>query len=196
MGRSDNKHEDILCAAIREFAEKGMMATTMESIATQAGVSKRTLYKHYPCKEDLLDAVVSLLLLRIEPLKNTTFDPQQKLLDQLREIGHKTLQMLCDEDYLRLSRIIVIESMRCEHAARILNRKFSDCEKHLYQWFIQASEAGVLGDMEPTLAATLFFGAIKKAVYWDQLTQWKPMIEKKQAEEVIEGICQFFVKGV
>ena len=45
MGRSDDKHQDILCAAIREFGEKGMMATTMESIANQAGVSKRTLYK-------------------------------------------------------------------------------------------------------------------------------------------------------
>ncbi|GGD62302.1 TetR/AcrR family transcriptional regulator [Lacimicrobium alkaliphilum] len=196
MGRSDNKHEDILCAAISEFGEKGMMATTMESIAVQAGVSKRTLYKHYPCKENLLDDVVSLLLKRVEPLKNITFNPHQPLLDQLRTIGEKTLHLICDEDYLRLSRIIIIESMRCEKAAKLLNQKFSDCEKQLYNWFSQASEAGVLGNIEPGLAATLFYGAIKEAAYWDQVAQWKPMLDKAQGKVLIDRICQFFIDGV
>lgn len=196
MGRSDNKHQDILCAAIREFGEKGMMATTMESIACQASVSKRTLYKHYPCKEDLLNAVVTLLLQRIEPLKNITFDPQKPLLDQLRNIAEKTLQLVCDKDYLRLSRIIIIESMRCEQAAKVLNQKFSDCEKQLYQWFAQASEAGALGTMAPELAATLFYGAIKEGAYWDQVAQWKPVLNKEQAKELTERVCCFFVNGV
>lgn len=196
MGRSDNKHEDILCAAISEFGEKGMMATTMESIALQAGVSKRTLYKHYPCKENLLDDVVSLLLKRVEPLKNMPFDPHQPLLDQLKAIGEKTLHLICDGDYLRLSRIIIIESMRCEQAAKLLNQKFSDCEKQLYNWFTQASEAGVLGKLEPELAATLFYGAIKEAAYWDQVAQWKPMLEQAQRRLLIDRICRFFVKGV
>jgi TetR/AcrR family transcriptional regulator, regulator of autoinduction and epiphytic fitness len=196
VGRSDNKHQDILCAAIREFGEKGMMATTMESIAHQAGVSKRTLYKHYPCKEDLLDAVVTLLLQRIEPLKNITFSRQEPLLDQLRNIGERTLQLVCDEDYLRLSRIIIIESMRSEQAAKVLNHKFSDCEKQLYQWFTQASEAGALGTMKPQLAATLFYGAIREGAYWDQVAQWKPVLSKEQAKELIDSVCCFFVNGV
>ncbi len=36
------------------FAAQGYAAVTMEQIAARAGVSKRTLYKHFPVKEALL----------------------------------------------------------------------------------------------------------------------------------------------
>src|SRR6185312_394283 len=37
------------------FASHGYAQVTMEQVAAQAGVSKRTLYKYFPAKEALLD---------------------------------------------------------------------------------------------------------------------------------------------
>lgn len=196
LGRSDEKHNDILCAAIREFCEKGMMATTMEAIACRASVSKRTLYKHYPCKEDLLDAVVDLLLERVEPLQKLAFDPNRSLAEQLQELSQKVLQLLCDEHYLRLSKIVIIESMRSEKEATRLNDKFADCEKDMHNWFIQASEAGALGNFEPGMAAAFFYGAIKEVAFWDQAICWKPLLNKAEAEKLLEQSCRFFLAAI
>jgi AcrR family transcriptional regulator len=47
----------VLDAASRQFAERGLDAQ-MEEIARQAGVGVGTVYRHFPTKELLLDAIV------------------------------------------------------------------------------------------------------------------------------------------
>jgi AcrR family transcriptional regulator len=46
--------ERVLAAASTLFATRGINATTMEDVAAQAPVSKRTLYAHFPTKDDLV----------------------------------------------------------------------------------------------------------------------------------------------
>ncbi|NVJ60257.1 MAG: TetR/AcrR family transcriptional regulator [Gammaproteobacteria bacterium] len=195
MGRSEDKQEDIFNAAIDEFAEKGMIATTMESIAHKANVSKRTLYKYYPCKEDLLTTAVDKLLQRIEQLHFVDFDPQKELIEQLRNLGTNALQLTNDDDYLKLSKIVIIESMRSKKAAEYLDRKFRQCESGIHHWFQQASDAGMLGKMDARVAGEIFYGAIRKFTYWDQAIRWKEKLSDEEADQLIEDICQFFVKG-
>lgn len=48
----------IVCAARELFAEKGM-DVQMDEIARRAKVGVGTLYRHFPAKEDLLDAVIA-----------------------------------------------------------------------------------------------------------------------------------------
>lgn len=196
MGRSDDKLNDILAAAIGEFCEKGMMASTMEGIASRAGVSKRTLYRHYANKEHLLDAVVESLLQRIAPLKNIAYDPDQPLLLQLKKLGKMAMQLSNDPDYLRLSRIVIIESMRSEREANRLNDKFVECEQGLHNWFVQASKAGALGNLAPELAAALFYGPIREVGYWDQAICWSPQLSQEQMDTLVSRCCEFFVQGI
>jgi AcrR family transcriptional regulator len=50
----DKRIQDILDAAIHEFVEKGYEATSMESIASRAGLTKGGLYYHFNSKDDIL----------------------------------------------------------------------------------------------------------------------------------------------
>ncbi|HMG02312.1 MAG TPA: TetR/AcrR family transcriptional regulator [Edaphobacter sp.] len=51
--RSENAHRKVLEAAVSLFAEDGIDATSMDAIARTSGVSKATIYKHWPDKEAL-----------------------------------------------------------------------------------------------------------------------------------------------
>ncbi len=54
--RDLRKREAILDAATALFYERGIAATSMEAVAERAGVSKMTVYGHFPDKPALLEA--------------------------------------------------------------------------------------------------------------------------------------------
>jgi AcrR family transcriptional regulator len=51
--RSERAHDEVLDAALTLFAERGIDATSMDAIADASGVSKATIYKHWPDKPAL-----------------------------------------------------------------------------------------------------------------------------------------------
>jgi AcrR family transcriptional regulator len=53
----ERRHQRILAAAEQLFATQGFAKTTVEEIASAAGVSKGLLYQHYESKEALLLAI-------------------------------------------------------------------------------------------------------------------------------------------
>jgi AcrR family transcriptional regulator len=57
--RSARAHDEVLEAASRLFAERGIDATSMDAIAAASGVSKATIYKHWPDKHALCLEVLS-----------------------------------------------------------------------------------------------------------------------------------------
>jgi len=59
--RSEQAHERVLRAALGLFGERGIDATSMDSIAQSSGVSKATIYNHWPNKEALLIDVMLML---------------------------------------------------------------------------------------------------------------------------------------
>jgi AcrR family transcriptional regulator len=58
MAERATKRQQIIEAAGRCFYERGISAAGVDSIAAEADVSKRTLYNHFPSKDDLLLAYI------------------------------------------------------------------------------------------------------------------------------------------
>jgi AcrR family transcriptional regulator len=59
--RSAQAHTKVLNAAAELFAERGIDATSMDAIADESGVSKATIYKHWPDKDTLALEVLAHL---------------------------------------------------------------------------------------------------------------------------------------
>jgi AcrR family transcriptional regulator len=59
--RSEQAHESVLSAAQKLFADQGIDATSMDAIADASGVSKATIYKHWPNKNALCLEVLGRL---------------------------------------------------------------------------------------------------------------------------------------
>lgn len=65
MSKKNSPEGRILEVAYGLFLEKGYRNTTMDDIAQEIGMSKKTLYKHFPGKMELLSAAFDLLCTRM-----------------------------------------------------------------------------------------------------------------------------------
>ena len=62
---SAERKREILDAALIEFSDRGYTATTIETIATRAGLSKTGIYAHYKSKEEVFEDL--LMTVRVLP---------------------------------------------------------------------------------------------------------------------------------
>lgn len=63
--RSPRKRKAILRAAAGVFLEKGYLGTSVDQVASAAGVSKQTVYKHFTDKESLFSELVTTLVVAV-----------------------------------------------------------------------------------------------------------------------------------
>ena len=59
--RSERAHSRVIDAAVALFTESGIEATSMDAIARASGVSKATIYRHWPDKDALCLEVLAYL---------------------------------------------------------------------------------------------------------------------------------------
>ena len=80
-----SKKDEILKLAFDRFYDGGFRATGIDTVMAESGISKRTLYKYFPSKEDLIEAVLDYYA---EGIANAYFeqaiaassDPRQQIL--------------------------------------------------------------------------------------------------------------------
>jgi AcrR family transcriptional regulator len=58
--KDDLIRERLLLTAMQEFMQYGFSRISMDDLAIRMGMSKKTLYKYYPSKEELVKAVIEL----------------------------------------------------------------------------------------------------------------------------------------
>jgi AcrR family transcriptional regulator len=77
------KKLEIVKYAFDKFYESGFHATSMEAALAGSGISKRTLYKYFPSKEDLIEAVLRLYS---KGVVHELFDPVAGISDPREQI--------------------------------------------------------------------------------------------------------------
>lgn len=85
--RSRRAHDQVLDAAMKLFAAGGIDATSMDAIAEASGVSKATIYKHWPNKDALCVEVMVCLTGRDQP--PPVFDSGHLRNDMIAALGHQ-----------------------------------------------------------------------------------------------------------
>lgn len=54
--------EEIVKRALNDFMQYGFKTFTMDDLASKMGISKKTLYEHFPSKNDLVEAILDYAL--------------------------------------------------------------------------------------------------------------------------------------
>ncbi|WP_432485670.1 TetR/AcrR family transcriptional regulator [Kineococcus esterisolvens] len=170
-----DKRAAILTAATALFGAQGFARTSLAQIATAAQVSKATLFKQFPTKDALFDAIV-----------DEAWTPQVRLTAQLdptdpeaglRALGTVYADMLGQPSMAGLYRLVIAQAPSSPE----LGRRQFDLGKlpffeQVRRYFHAAADAGSLNVQDPTMAATQMLGMISNFVLWPKmfLADWNP----------------------
>jgi TetR/AcrR family transcriptional repressor of mexJK operon len=160
--QQEQRHEELLNVALDIFLEKGFEQTTMEEIATQVGMSKRTVYARYEDKGALFKAVVKRAAERYtvprEALEAVATDDLQKT---LLAIARLRIANLARPVAIKLQRILSAQSYRFPE---LFNAAFEEGTGptigFLTDLLVRYSRLGEINVTEPRRAATAFLSVV------------------------------------
>jgi TetR/AcrR family transcriptional repressor of mexJK operon len=160
------KRQQILPAASRLFTQRGLDGTTMDAVAAAAGVSKQTLYRYFPSKEQLLIAVMRAMSVEsIFGSAAATLPPnssrrvlEQKLIGLARDLSRR----LMTPEYLDLARLVLGESGRRPELADMFRATVAGTgQEGLTSLLTQARSLGLVrADVDIAVAVRVFAGAL------------------------------------
>ncbi|MBM9620069.1 TetR/AcrR family transcriptional regulator [Streptomyces zhihengii] len=180
------KRAAILAAATRLFLESGYDRTSLARIAEAAGVSKATLFKQFPTKAVLFDAIVTASWRsgdEDEAAQPPAGDPRAGL----TVIGRRYAALLARPGMADLFRIVIAELHRFPELAQTqFNRGKMPYFASVRRYLEAEREAGTVVLDDADLAATQFLGMISNYVFWPRmlLARWAP--ERSATDHVVD----------
>lgn len=93
--------ERIRRAAARLFRTRGFNGTSMADLAAEVGITKSSLYHHFPSKQALLSEIIELTMGRVTPLVEEVAGSPAPAAQRLhRALALHTKATLMDRDYV------------------------------------------------------------------------------------------------
>ncbi len=115
--RDRQTRKEIYEAAMSLFAKRGLTQTTVAQIADTAGVSRRTIYRHFPAKEEIAGELPRQWLERFNKVVGT----QQP---------SETSKQICRRGVLEVARLIESDRDRVMTAYRVLSTMTDLARQH------------------------------------------------------------------
>ena len=84
-----NKRNNILCTAEKLFYTIGMNATTMDKLAKESGITKKTIYNYFDSKEDIYYEVMLKSYYELNRFLKTNLEKNNNVtgIDKIKIIG-------------------------------------------------------------------------------------------------------------
>jgi AcrR family transcriptional regulator len=139
--------------AARLFTQQGYDATSVDQIASVAGIGKQTIYRRYPTKEHLFKAVLTEHLFerfadawaqRMEILAKEAEVRSGSALEALKQICRITLELILDPDAVNLYRLMIAEERRSTISVTELEATILGFESVITRQIEAAQQSGEL----------------------------------------------------
>ena len=150
--------DNLIAAATQVFVRDGYGGSSIDKVASEAGVSTRTIYERFKNKADLLGAVITRLVDRdmatiLSPEELDRMEPRQAL----TVIGQTLTGRACNPDSTALFRILAMEAQRFpELAAKMRDNGKARLHSAVSGYLRGQVRRGSLRLADPDRAASLF----------------------------------------
>ncbi len=171
------------------FRVKGFNGTSMAQLAAEVGVTKSSLYHHFPSKQALLSEIIELTVNRVTPLVRRIAESDLPITDRLsRAVALHTEEAIRDQDavacFIEEGRYLSPEFM----AVHVANR---DRYQAIFRRMLEEGiESGDFADQDPGLSVMAIMGLCNSVVRW-----YRPG-GVRAPEEIAAEFARFAVRGV
>lgn len=190
---TDRKRQAIVRAAVEEFRSAGFEATSMDRIAAAAGVSKRTVYNHFPSKETLFSLILEELWATSADSVSLAYQPDVALDQQLRQLLMQKLDLLADPNFIDLARVAMAEIIHSPDRAQAIVCRMGEKEGGETAWIRAAIQDGRLMDVDPEFAGHQLQGLVKSFAFWPQVTLGQPPLSATERKRVADSAVEMFL---
>lgn len=191
-----SKDEAIFIAARELLFGQGIQSFTMEAVATNAAVSKATLYSRFSNREQLLQAVVQYEASTLAADLQNGLHSNLNLYDTLMTFSVRLLEFSLDPAYQNLLRTLPYSP---DISAELLQQIYQQGPEHIHQqltaWVMNAQQAGLLHSC--SAESTDLFCGMLMGMNWVKISYNQPIDNspeaiKQQAEKAVNIFLQLY----
>lgn len=185
------KRAQLVDAALKAFLEHGYAESSVNKIAEAAGVSIKTLYRHFETKDELFSAVMQAACSppvgkgSPQPAQDGVADPSwyaEPPTIGLAHAGEEYLRHALSEEQLAIYRVVTRDAHRFPELRQLYRKEIVGRQAVLFAGYIDRWQPSSGWVVEDKYAAAATFGGLLKAPFFDGAVQGgrKPTDEKIQ----------------
>ena len=170
MSKKEDKNNQIIAAATKEFLVKGIDAASMHNIAEMAEVSKRTLYKYYSSKEELYSALIDEILVSIEDMYSFSYESEINPQSQIEKVVDAKINQILNDSFIQINKIVIGELLKGRTPNAEQMARLNKSESTFVEWIEHGQKEGkIKKEIEAHLIAQQFHSILKGQIYWPVL---------------------------
>ena len=189
----DEKTEAIVRAARKTFLARGFDAASMDQIALEASVSKRTVYNRFRSKEELFGAAIEETCRNILPVNVDEIESSLPPADLIIQLSRRVVEGILEPEALSLRRIAAFEAERTPEIGQSYLAHGPQWMVDQYAPILERLAAKGFLEIDDALAATWQLGAlITEPLYTKTLLGSPPKdFESAIEKQVTSGVTAF-----
>lgn len=194
--RAAAKSAQIINGARDAFIELGYEGTSVDDIASRAGVSKPTIYKHFPDKEALFLTFIhgecETQAARVFSIEIKDTDPRQALL----EVARSYIDLIFSEFAQDIFRLAVSETKRFPQIGQVFyDAGIATGSRRLAQFLAAGIARDIFEIDDIELAAHQFLELCRAGPFYRHLFGLIPDVSDKQKREIAEKTVEMFFRA-
>lgn len=194
MKLTDQKRMQILDAAEELFHSIGVENTSMDQLAQQAQVSKRTVYNHFATKDVLFQAILQRMFDKLSEGSELRFDATVPIDQQMRKIAEEEVAMLSSDAFLRVAKIAIMQVMQRPELAQVMNDNAMGCKRFLETFLTDTCAAGILQIRDIPFASKQFVFQLKSFVFYPTLFGLEKQTDEARKKIIDETVAMFLAR--
>jgi TetR/AcrR family fatty acid metabolism transcriptional regulator len=190
--KNENKHQKILKAAIKVFAEKGFYNSRVAEIAKEANVADGTIYLYFKNKDDILISLFEEEFGQIVKNTRKELEKEKDPLQKIRRFAIMHLSIVFKQQ--QLGEVLGVEVRQSSKFMKeYINKPFIEYLNLIRSIVIEGQERGLIRkDLTPGIMKRALFGALDEmARYWVLSAK-----KKHSINEAALQISDVFIRGM
>jgi TetR/AcrR family transcriptional regulator, mexJK operon transcriptional repressor len=183
------------------FLERGFAGTSTDAIASEAGVSKQTLYAYYASKEELLADVLRHLIhedpqSQLPVIEGVVLKTPNEVRRALSFLARRLIANLMQPAYLALIRVVIAETPRLPQLGSLFRSVVPERVLGNVSAILEGGQqGGVIEAVDREAASRMFAGALLTYAILDGLLVGDGP-PRPPAPERIEEVVNLFMKTI